>query len=110
MGRDEQERGVASRLASAIRAKWGKTGRPSDAASQAIRVSKRTVDAWLEERQAPRAAQLIALMRESEEVFQVVCELAGREPPPNLSPAEREAIARALDKLTGVAGAESTAD
>lgn len=110
MGQNTQECGVVSRIADAIRAKWGRGGKPAAAASAALRISKRTVDAWLEERQAPRAAQLIALMRESEEVFQVVCELAGREPPPSLSPAEREAIARALDKLTGVASAESTAD
>ena len=101
MEQNVQKRGVVTRIADAIRAKWGSAGKPSAEAARALKIPKRTIDAWLEERQAPRAEQLIRLMQESDEVFGAVCELAGRTPPPSLSSAERAAINSALAKLTG---------
>lgn len=72
--------------------------------------STKTISNWLAGETAPSAEHLIALMTEFDEVFEVICELSGRKSPPNLSPAECEAIARALSKLTGGSSAESTAD
>lgn len=95
-----QERGVATRIADAIRSTWGRYGRPASDAARALGVSRRTVDAWLEARQAPRAEQLVRLMAESDEAFEAVCQLAGRTPPPALTPAEREAVETALRLLT----------
>src|SRR5690606_11470304 len=72
--------------------------------------SAKTISNWLAGETAPSAEHLIALMTEFDEVFEVICELSGRKSPPNLSPAEREAIARALSKLTGASSAEVTPD
>src|SRR5690554_1516775 len=72
--------------------------------------STKTISNWLAGETAPSAEHLIALMTEFDEVFEVICELSGRKSPPNLSPAECEAIARALSKLTGAPSAEVSPD
>lgn len=67
--------------------------------ARAGRASVRQAKNWLAGRHAPQAAQLVALMREFDEVSEAVLELAGRGQP--LTDEQRAIVDRALGILGG---------
>lgn len=71
---------VAERIADALRRWVGDMRAPAKQIASRIEAHPRTAENWLYARCAPTAADLIALMRESDEVFQAVCEMAKRSP------------------------------
>lgn len=75
------------------------TALPAKVIARVTRVSERAAKAWRAGEHSPRAEELIALMAEFDDVFETVCRLAGREPPPALSTEQRAALAAALHLL-----------
>ncbi len=66
-------------------------------AARQLGATPRSVENWQEGQSLPQALHLIAAMRESDEVFAVICELAGRQTA--LNDEQRRAVDQALSIL-----------
>lgn len=71
---------VREGIADACRRAWGNYKSAAKEIARAIDCSPRTAENFLAARNAPNAEGLVALMRESDEVFYTVMHLAGRLP------------------------------
>lgn len=71
-------RTVAERMAEALRRGYGHAKSAVKEIGRATYANDRSAQNWWEGRCAPNAADLIELMRDSDEVFDEVCRMAGR--------------------------------
>lgn len=95
---------VTEVLSGAIRKGFGDLKAATKRIAQAARTNTRTAKNWYEGNNAPDATNLIMLMRESDEVFQAVLELAGRS-----DAIKRAELAQTIDDLRRILGANDAA-
>ena len=74
--------------------------RPKDVAAWAD-VSPRVAENWISGENGPSGTHLVRLMTASDDVFEKIMGLTGRMSGASLSPAQREAVRRALAILAG---------
>ena len=76
------------------------SGKSAGDVASRIDVAPRTVKGWQAGESGPHGAHLIRLMSEYDEVFDAIIEMTGRMSSASLSPAQREAVRRALAILS----------
>lgn len=87
---------VREHVARALRT-WIAGGQSAKHVARQLGATPRSVENWQDGQSLPQALHLIAAMRESDEVFAVVCELAGRRA--SLSEEQRALAADTLELL-----------
>lgn len=91
---------VAERLSAALRKEVAGEVDPIKRIARLARSGVRAAKHWWRADNVPHAVHLIALMRESDEVFKAVCELAERDPE-TITERQKAAIRAALKALDG---------
>lgn len=71
---------VAIQIAGALRRGYGRLASMAKVIADRTERNERTVKGWLDGASAPDASSLVALMRDSDDVFDEICRLAGRDP------------------------------
>lgn len=93
---------VAARISTALRSLFDDRRHAAKAIAQRVDATPRAAEDWLQGETAPRAAELIRLCAEFDEVFDAVCAMAGRRPDGiYLTPAQRAALASIIKTLEG---------
>lgn len=91
---------VAAMISAALRQRFDRTRHAAKDIASRVDATPRAVEDWLQGETAPRAAELIRLCAEFDEVFDAVCALAGRKPCGiGLTPAQRAALASIIKTL-----------
>jgi hypothetical protein len=99
--KDENLPSVAAAISDALRSEFSGARDAAKTIARSVSATPRTVKGWLAGDAAPRAAELVRLMAEFDEVYLAVLCLAGRAPTATLTPSQRQAVAEALRILEG---------
>jgi len=91
---------VSDSISSALRRAVGNARHAAKTIAGKVKAQPRTVESWLSGETAPRAAELIRLMGEYDEVWDVVREMAGRNGD-GLTDKQRQALAALRPLLEG---------